>query len=130
MGPWSYSQAPHLQRLLDRPTHHCTCNSLNRPGSRAPDDEVDPLRVPPSVAVAGSARSHRALSMYWKQRYRLRSYLRSSLWIVPVFAGMAERVFRALIEVRHIRAGGGLIWELTEPRRSPAPSSRSPYLLL
>jgi len=36
--------------------------------------------------------------MYWKQRYRLRSYLRSSLWIVPIFAGLAERVFRIIVE--------------------------------
>src|SRR4029079_12397208 len=37
--------------------------------------------------------------MTWKQRYKVRSYLRSSLWIVPVLAGMAERVFRAIVEV-------------------------------
>ena len=36
--------------------------------------------------------------MSWKQRYRIRSYLRSSLWIVPVLAGMAERVFRIIVE--------------------------------
>ena len=35
--------------------------------------------------------------MYWKQRYKARSYLRSSLWIVPVVAGFAERVFRIII---------------------------------
>jgi len=34
----------------------------------------------------------------WKQRYRLKSYLRSSLWIVPVAAGLAERVFRIIVE--------------------------------
>ena len=37
--------------------------------------------------------------MSWKQRYKVRSYLRSSLWIIPVLAGMAERVFRAIVEV-------------------------------
>src|SRR3982751_5626677 len=37
--------------------------------------------------------------MNWKQRSRLASYLRSSLWIVPVLAGMAERAFRALVDV-------------------------------
>jgi uncharacterized membrane protein len=41
--------------------------------------------------------------MSWKQRYKVRSYLRSSLWIVPVLAGMAERVFRALVEVVETR---------------------------
>ena len=35
--------------------------------------------------------------MYWKQRYQVRSYLRSSLWIVPVAAGFAERVFRIIV---------------------------------
>jgi len=36
--------------------------------------------------------------MNWKERYRLKSYLRSSLWIVPVAAGLAERVFRLIVE--------------------------------
>jgi uncharacterized membrane protein len=36
--------------------------------------------------------------MNWKQRYRIKSYLRSSLWIVPVAAGLAERVFRIIVE--------------------------------
>ena len=36
--------------------------------------------------------------MAWKQRYRIKSYLRSSLWIVPVAAGLAERVFRIAVE--------------------------------
>jgi uncharacterized membrane protein len=35
--------------------------------------------------------------MNWNRRYRLRSYLRSSLWIVPVAAGMAERVCRLIV---------------------------------
>jgi uncharacterized membrane protein len=35
--------------------------------------------------------------MNWKQRYRLTSYLRSSLWIVPVAAGLTERVFRVIV---------------------------------
>ena len=35
--------------------------------------------------------------MTWKSCYRLKSYLRSSLWIVPVAAGMAERVFRLIV---------------------------------
>lgn len=35
--------------------------------------------------------------MTWKQRYRLTSYLRSSLWIIPVAAGIAERVFRVIV---------------------------------
>ena len=36
--------------------------------------------------------------MNWNRRYRLRSYLRSSLWIAPVAAGLAERVFRFVVE--------------------------------
>ena len=36
--------------------------------------------------------------MTWKQRHRLNSYLRSSLWIVPVAAGVAERVFRVIVQ--------------------------------
>src|SRR5258707_11047306 len=36
--------------------------------------------------------------MTWKQRYKARSYLRSSLWIVPVAAGLAERMFRMIVE--------------------------------
>jgi len=34
----------------------------------------------------------------WKQRYKIKSYLRSSLWIVPVGAGLTERVFRQIVE--------------------------------
>jgi len=45
--------------------------------------------------------------MTWKQRYKVRSYLRSSLWIIPVLAGMAERVFRAIVEVVEARTGWG-----------------------
>ena len=36
--------------------------------------------------------------MTWKQRYKIKSYLRSSLWIVPVGAGLTERVFRQIVE--------------------------------
>ncbi len=43
--------------------------------------------------------------MTWKQRYRVASYLRSSLWIVPVFAGLAERVFRLIVEALEGRFG-------------------------
>lgn len=35
--------------------------------------------------------------MNWSRRYRLKSYLRSSLWIVPVAAGMTERIFRFIV---------------------------------
>lgn len=45
--------------------------------------------------------------MTWKQRYKVHSYLRSSLWIIPVLAGMAERVFRAIVEVVEARTGWG-----------------------
>src|SRR6187399_3262326 len=45
--------------------------------------------------------------MTWKQRNKVRSYLRSSLWIIPVLAGMAERVFRAIVEVIEARTGWG-----------------------
>ena len=46
--------------------------------------------------------------MSWKLRNRIRSYLRSSLWIIPVFAGMAERIFRAIVQV--IEAHTGWAW--------------------
>ena len=46
--------------------------------------------------------------MSWKQRYKIRSYLRSSLWIIPVLAGMAERVFRVIVEM--IEARTGWVW--------------------
>ena len=46
--------------------------------------------------------------MSWKLRNRIRSYLRSSLWIIPVFAGMAERIFRAIVEA--IEAHTGWAW--------------------
>jgi uncharacterized membrane protein len=49
--------------------------------------------------------------MNWKQRYRIKSYLRSSLWIVPVGAGLAERVFRIIVEALEGRlrwTGAGL----------------------
>ena len=36
--------------------------------------------------------------MTWKQRNRINRYLRSSLWVVPVAAGLAERVFRIIVE--------------------------------
>ncbi|MFN0130028.1 MAG: DUF2254 domain-containing protein [Verrucomicrobiales bacterium] len=39
------------------------------------------------------------MSTGWKRGYQIRSYLRSSLWIIPVLAGVAERVFRAIVEV-------------------------------
>jgi uncharacterized membrane protein len=45
--------------------------------------------------------------MNWKQRYKVRSYLRSSLWIIPVLAGLAERVFRGIIEVIEAHTGWG-----------------------
>jgi uncharacterized membrane protein len=35
--------------------------------------------------------------MTWKRRYRLKSYLRSSLWIVPVAAVAVEQVFAAIV---------------------------------
>ena len=35
--------------------------------------------------------------MNWNRSYRLKSYLRSSLWIVPVAAGVVERVFRLIV---------------------------------
>jgi hypothetical protein len=44
--------------------------------------------------------------MTWKQRYRIKSYLRSSLWIIPVAAGLAERVFRIIVEALE----GRLAW--------------------
>jgi uncharacterized membrane protein len=47
----------------------------------------------------------------WKHRYRIKSYLRSSLWIVPVLAGTAERLFRVIVEEIEWRvdwAGAGL----------------------
>lgn len=43
--------------------------------------------------------------MSWKLRNRIRSYLRSSLWIIPVFAGMAERIFRAIVELIETHTG-------------------------
>lgn len=43
--------------------------------------------------------------MTWKQRYRVASYLRSSLWIVPVAAGLTERVFRLIVEALEGRFG-------------------------
>ncbi len=46
--------------------------------------------------------------MSWKLRNRIRSYLRSSLWIIPVFAGMAERIFRAIVNA--IEAHTGWAW--------------------
>ncbi len=42
--------------------------------------------------------------MSWKQRYKVRSYLRSSLWIAPVLAGMAERIFRTIVAAVEDRA--------------------------
>ncbi len=36
--------------------------------------------------------------MNWNRRYRLKSYLRSSLWIIPVATGLAERVFRLIVQ--------------------------------
>ncbi len=41
--------------------------------------------------------------MSWTQRYKVRSYLRSSLWIIPVLAGVAERAFRAIVELIEAR---------------------------
>ena len=35
--------------------------------------------------------------MTWKQRYRVASYLRSSLWIIAVAAVVLEQIFGALV---------------------------------
>jgi uncharacterized membrane protein len=45
--------------------------------------------------------------MTWNQRYRIKSYLRSSLWIVPVAAGLVERVFRIIVEALEGQLGWG-----------------------
>jgi len=41
--------------------------------------------------------------MNWNRRSRLISYLRSSLWIVPVAAGLAERMFRIIVGALDVR---------------------------
>jgi len=46
--------------------------------------------------------------MNWNTRYRLKSYLRSSLWIIPVGAGLAERLVRAVVEALEPQIGGWL----------------------
>jgi uncharacterized membrane protein len=38
------------------------------------------------------------LTMNWNLRYRLKSYLRSSLWVVPVAAGLIELIFRFIVQ--------------------------------
>jgi uncharacterized membrane protein len=43
--------------------------------------------------------------MSWNRLYRIKSYLRSSLWIVPIFAGLAERVFRVFVQEIEERTG-------------------------
>ncbi|MES2919996.1 MAG: DUF2254 domain-containing protein [Verrucomicrobiota bacterium] len=51
--------------------------------------------------------------MNWKSRYRLRSYLRSSLWIIPVCAVVLEQIFAAIIHALDARLGwGGMGWGL------------------
>src|SRR6476646_1438345 len=45
--------------------------------------------------------------MTWKQRNKISSYLRSSLWIIPVLAGLAERIFRPLVELVEAHTGWG-----------------------
>jgi hypothetical protein len=47
--------------------------------------------------------------MNWNRRFRLRSYLRSSLWIAPVAAGLAERVFRFVVEALEAAHGLGVV---------------------
>jgi uncharacterized membrane protein len=44
--------------------------------------------------------------MTWNQRSRIKSYLRSSLWIVPVAAGLTERGFRMIVDALE----GRLAW--------------------
>lgn len=51
------------------------------------------------------------MSRLWNYQYRISSYLRSSLWIIPFAAGVAERVLRPLIlelDARAQWAGFGL----------------------
>ena len=51
--------------------------------------------------------------MTWKQRYRLKSYLRSSLWVIPLAAGFFVQIFAAIVYALDVRlawngAGFGL----------------------
>ena len=41
--------------------------------------------------------------MTWSRRYRIRSYLRSSLWIVPIGAIVLEQIFAAFIHALDAR---------------------------
>lgn len=43
--------------------------------------------------------------MNWKNRNRLASYLRSSLWIIPVAAVVLEQIFATLVQVLDARLG-------------------------
>jgi uncharacterized membrane protein len=43
--------------------------------------------------------------MTWKQRYRIASYLRSSLWIIAVAAVVLEQIFGALVRTLDARLG-------------------------
>ncbi|HEY5895135.1 MAG TPA: DUF2254 domain-containing protein [Chthoniobacterales bacterium] len=43
--------------------------------------------------------------MIWKQRYRLTSYLRSSLWIIPIGAAIIEQVSAGIIHTLDARLG-------------------------
>ena len=45
--------------------------------------------------------------MTWSQRYRIKSYLRSSLWIIPVAAVVIEQIFAAIVHAVDARLG----WE-------------------
>jgi uncharacterized membrane protein len=43
--------------------------------------------------------------MNWKQRNRLASYLRSSLWIIPLGAVVLQKVFSAIVHALDVRLG-------------------------
>lgn len=46
-----------------------------------------------------------AMGMTWSRRYRLRSYLRSSLWIIPIVAVVLEQIAAVLIYALEARTG-------------------------
>lgn len=41
----------------------------------------------------------------WNRRYLLRSYLRSSLWAIPIMAVVLQQIFTALIHAMDARIG-------------------------
>jgi len=58
-----------------------------------------------STATAKNGRSHRNLTTFWNLRYRVASYIRSSLWIIPIVAVLLQQILGRLLQALDAKLG-------------------------